>query len=121
MATTTRSNSRSRVEPGSRKTKAAVPKHDALGLNKEQLLEMYYYMLLARSLDERMWLLNRQGKAPFVISVQGHEAGQVGLAFAMERGKDWFVPYYRDLALLLVLGQTPRQVMMSLFSKREEP
>src|SRR5262245_44563600 len=98
-----------------------VPHWKDLGLTEDILREMYYYMVLARSLDERMWLLNRQGKAPFVISVQGHEAGQVGLAFAMERGKDWFVPYYRDLALLLVLGQTPRQVMLSLFSKREEP
>lgn len=99
----------------------ATPHWKDLGLTEDTLREMYYYMVLARSLDERMWLLNRQGKAPFVISVQGHEAGQVGLAFAMERGKDWFVPYYRDLALLLVLGQTPRQVMLSLFSKREEP
>ena len=54
------------------------------------MLEMYCYMVLARALDERMWLLNRQGKAPFVISCQGHEAAQVGAAFALERGKDWF-------------------------------
>src|SRR5438552_4537130 len=80
------------------------PKHEELGLDKEQLLEMYYYMLLARSLDERMWLLNRQGKAPFVISCQGHEAIQVGAVYAMERGKDWFLPYYRDLAMVLALG-----------------
>src|SRR3954465_10446314 len=113
MATTTKP----KVEPGSRKSRAATPRHEALGLTKEQVLEMYYYMLLARALDERMWLLNRQGKAPFVISVQGHEAAQVGLAFAMQPGKDWFVPYYRDLALMLVVGQTPRDVMLSLFAK----
>src|SRR5947209_3453493 len=117
MATTTKP----KVEPGSRKGRSSKLKHEELGLSKEQLLEMYYYMVLARSLDERMWLLNRQGKAPFVISVQGHEAGQVGLAFAMTIGKDWFVPYYRDLALLLVAGQTPRDVMLSLFSKAAEP
>src|SRR5690349_13184970 len=87
-----------------------VPRWQEVGLTPETLQEMYYYMLLARMLDERMWLLNRQGKAPFVISVQGHEAGQVGLGFAMEMGRDWFVPYYRDLALLLVAGQTPRDV-----------
>src|SRR3954464_11636266 len=116
MATTTGT----KVGPGSRK-KAALPKHEELGLSKETLQEMYYYMVLARSLDERMWLLNRQGKAPFVISVQGHEAAQVGLAFAMQPGKDWFVPYYRDLALMLVVGQTPRDVMLSLFAKAAEP
>src|SRR3954466_6439736 len=116
MATTTGT----KVGPGSRK-KAASPKHEELGLSNETLQEMYYYMLLARMLDERMWLLNRQGKAPFVISVQGHEAGQVGLGFAMEIGRDWFVPYYRDLALMLVAGQTPRDVMLSLFAKATEP
>src|SRR5215218_3429006 len=99
MATT----AKSKAEAGSRKEQAAKPKHEQLGVSKEQFLEMYYYMLLARSLDERMWLLNRQGKAPFVISCQGHEAIQVGLSFAMERGTDWFLPYYRDLAMCLAL------------------
>ena len=53
MATTTKS----KVEPGSRKSRAAVPKHEELGLSKEQLLDMYYYMLLARSLA----LVDRRG------------------------------------------------------------
>jgi 2-oxoisovalerate dehydrogenase E1 component alpha subunit len=101
--------------------KAAAPPHEELGLTKEQLLEMYYYMLLARSLDERMWLLNRQGKAPFVISCQGHEAIQVGTVAAMERGKDWFLPYYRDLAMCLALGYTPREAMLQHFARRDEP
>jgi 2-oxoisovalerate dehydrogenase E1 component alpha subunit len=99
----------------------AQPLHEQLGLNEETLLDMYYYIVLARRLDERMWQLNRQGKAAFVISCQGQEAAQVGTAFGMERGKDWYVPYYRDLGLMLCLGQTPRQVMLSLFAKAEEP
>ncbi|HEY0069332.1 MAG TPA: thiamine pyrophosphate-dependent dehydrogenase E1 component subunit alpha [Chloroflexia bacterium] len=82
---------------------------------------MWYYMLLARSLDERMWLLNRQGKAPFVISCQGHEAIQIGVAFAMERGKDWFLPYYRDLGICLALGVTPRETMLQHFAKKDDP
>lgn len=106
---------------GADKVTAAQPRHEELGLSKEQLLEMYYYMLLARSLDERMWLLNRQGKAPFVISCQGHEAIQIGVTFALERGKDWFLPYYRDLGICLVLGMTPREVMLQHFAKRDDP
>jgi 2-oxoisovalerate dehydrogenase E1 component alpha subunit len=117
MATTTKP----KVEPSSRRSKAAKPKHETLGLSKEQLLEMYYYMLLARSLDERMWLLNRQGKAPFVISCQGHEAIQIGMCMAMERGKDWFLPYYRDLGVCLFLGMTPREAMMQHFARHNEP
>ena len=117
MATTTKS----KVEPGSRRGKAATRKHEQLGLSKDQLLEMYYYMLLARSLDERMWLLNRQGKAPFVISCQGHEGIQVGMCMAMERGKDWFLPYYRDLGMMLYVGMTPREAMMQHFARKAEP
>jgi 2-oxoisovalerate dehydrogenase E1 component alpha subunit len=90
-------------------------------LSKEVLLDMFYYMLLARSLDERMWLLNRQGKAPFVISCQGHEAIQIGTVFAMERDKDWFLPYYRDLGMIVTLGVTPREVMLQHFAKGEDP
>ena len=116
MATTTRS----KVGQGSRR-KSAVSRHEELGLSKETLLEMYYYMLLARSLDERMWLLNRQGKAPFVISCQGHEAIQIGSVFALERDKDWFLPYYRDLGMIVTLGVTPREVMMQHFAKKDDP
>jgi 2-oxoisovalerate dehydrogenase E1 component alpha subunit len=61
-------------------------------IDEPTLLEMYRFMLLARAMDERMWLLNRTGKAPFVISCQGHEAAQVGAAFALQRGKDFTLP-----------------------------
>ena len=44
-----------------------------------------------------MWLLNRSGKIPFVISCQGQEAAQVGAAFALNREKDYVLPYYRDV------------------------
>ncbi len=90
-----------------------------LGLNGDQLLEMYYYMLLARSLDERQWLLNRQGKIAFVISCQGQEAAQVGLAYALEKGKDFVCPYYRDLGFMVTLGQTAKDVMLSVWGRAE--
>src|SRR5215203_1756230 len=47
--------------------------HEALGLDEDDLRRMHYYMLLARRVDERSWILNRQGKAAFVISCQGQE------------------------------------------------
>ncbi|MBW3594820.1 MAG: thiamine pyrophosphate-dependent dehydrogenase E1 component subunit alpha [Actinobacteria bacterium] len=96
-------------------------KHTDLGLKEEDLLEMYRYMLLARYCDERQWALNRQGKAPFVVPVSGHEAAQVGSAWAFEKGKDVFCPYYRDMALVLVAGFTPRDVFLGLYGKAEDP
>ena len=95
--------------------------HTDLGLKEEDVLEMYRFMLLARGCDERQWALNRQGKAPFVVPVSGHEAAQVGSAWAFERGKDVFCPYYRDMALILVAGFTPRDVFLGLFGKKDDP
>lgn len=69
-------------------------RHKELGLSDEQVIEMYRTMLLARKVDERMWLLNRAGKIPFVISCQGQEAAQVGASFALNRDEDYVAPYY---------------------------
>jgi 2-oxoisovalerate dehydrogenase E1 component alpha subunit len=76
---------------------------------------------LSRKLDERMWLLHRQGKVPFHISGLGQEACQVGMAFAMQPGTDWLHPYYRDMAFVLALGMQPRHLMLALFGKAEDP
>ncbi|WP_205135906.1 thiamine pyrophosphate-dependent dehydrogenase E1 component subunit alpha [Virgibacillus halotolerans] len=82
---------------------------------------MYKTMLLARKLDERMWLLNRAGKIPFVISCQGQEAAQVGAAFALDNAKDYIAPYYRDLGIVLAFGMTAKDLMLSGFAKAEDP
>src|SRR5438067_6267673 len=100
---------------------AAQPKHVALGLTCEQLVAMYEKLLEARMLDQKMWVLNRQGKAAFVISCQGQEAAQVGSAYALDRHKDFFLPYYRDLGVVLVQGMTMRDVMLGVFARRDDP
>jgi 2-oxoisovalerate dehydrogenase E1 component alpha subunit len=68
-----------------------------------------------------MWQLNRAGRAPFVVSGQGHEAAQVGAAFALDRDKDILLPYYRDLALCLVWGLSPRDVLMAALQRAADP
>ena len=92
-----------------------------MGLSDEQLLTMYRQMVLARAIDRRMWVLNRQGKAPFVISGQGHEAAQVGAAAALRPGVDWLVPYYRDLAFCIAMGMTALDFMYSVYARRDDP
>lgn len=92
-----------------------------MALTADTQREMFWMLVLSRRLDERAWMLHRQGKIAFHISGIGHEAAQVGAAFAIRRGEDWVAPYYRDLALLLCLGYTPRDFMLSLMGKAEEP
>ncbi len=96
-------------------------RHQALGLTDQEAVDMYKTMLLARKIDERMWLLNRSGKIPFVISCQGQEAAQVGAAFALDREMDYVLPYYRDLGVVLAFGMTAKDLMMSGFAKAADP
>lgn len=97
------------------------PRHLQLGLDDEQVLEMYWHILLARRLDERMWILHRQHEVAFHVSGIGHEAVQVGAAYALRRGHDFVLPYYRDLCLSLSLGLTPRTLMLALYGKAGDP
>jgi 2-oxoisovalerate dehydrogenase E1 component alpha subunit len=92
-----------------------------MSLSEETLREMFASMLMARRLDERAWVLHRQGKIAFHISGIGHEAAQVGTVYALRRGHDWFVPYYRDLAMMIALGMTPLDFMLGLMGKQGEP
>lgn len=93
--------------------------YKSVGLDTSELKSMYKWMDLGRKIDERMWLLNRAGKIPFVISCQGQEATQIGMAFAMQEG-DISSPYYRDLALVTYLGMTPLDSMLAAFGKRDD-
>jgi 2-oxoisovalerate dehydrogenase E1 component alpha subunit len=90
-------------------------------LTPDTLKSIYHDMALARALDDRMWILNRAGKAPVVYSSNGHEAVQVGSAYALRRGQDWVVPYYRDLALMVALGMTPRDIFLHLLGRADDP
>jgi 2-oxoisovalerate dehydrogenase E1 component alpha subunit len=92
-----------------------------LGLSPDDLLEMYRLMVITRAVDERMWILNRAGKIPFVISGQGHEGAQVGIAYGLRKGHDWMVPYYRSVASLIAFGMSPREIMLAQFAKGVDP
>jgi 2-oxoisovalerate dehydrogenase E1 component alpha subunit len=97
-----------------------ISKHQRLGLTDDQAVEMYSYMNLARKYDERGIMLQRAGKVPFTVSGIGQESGQVGMAFAMQPLKDYFLPYYRDYGFVLSIGMTVKDLMLSLFSKAED-
>jgi 2-oxoisovalerate dehydrogenase E1 component alpha subunit len=62
-------------------------------------------------------MLNRMGKGPFAVTGEGHEAAQVGTAFALTPGKDWALPYYRDLGVALTLGMTPLDLLLAHLSR----
>jgi 2-oxoisovalerate dehydrogenase E1 component alpha subunit len=96
-------------------------RHVELGLTREQVIGALRGMIVARELDDRLWLLNRQGKIHFVITSAGHEATQFGCAWAINTGRDYVVPYYRDMALVMAMGQTPLDILLHAMGKQDDP
>ncbi len=91
-------------------------------LTPDDLSDFYRRMVYCRTIDERIWALNRQGKVPIAASSQGHEAAQLGSLLAAEKDGDCFLfPYYRDLALKFAAGLTAEQVMRSFMGKAGDP
>ncbi len=95
--------------------------HESLGLSREQLVRGLEQMITAREVDDRLWLLSRQGKAHFVITSAGHEATQLGCAWAINVGHDYVVPYYRDMALVMAMGQSALDILLHAMGKSGDP
>jgi 2-oxoisovalerate dehydrogenase E1 component alpha subunit len=93
----------------------------SVDLTDADLVGMFRFVALARALDERMWILNRAGRIPFVISGQGHEGAQVGIAWAFERGHDWIAPFYRSIATCLTFGMSARDILTAQYATANDP
>lgn len=93
----------------------------SVGLSDDDLIAMYRMIALARALDERMWILNRAGRIPFVISGQGHEGAQVAMAWPLTKGHDWIAPFYRSIATCLTFGMHPRDIMTAQYATAADP
>lgn len=91
-----------------------------MDLSRDQLLDLYYKMFLARTVGERERMLNRMGKGPFAVTGEGHEAAQVGAAYALRPRHDWVLPYYRDIGVALTIGQTPRDLLLAHLSRAQD-
>lgn len=92
-----------------------------LGSSRHHALRAYYFMVLAREISRKAWLLNRQGRVLFTMPCDGQEAADVGSAYALRPGSDFVLPYARDLPALLVLGMTAREVMLNCFARAADP
>ena len=86
-------------------------------MEKNKLIKILQTALISRALDERIWMLNRQGRAAIAASGQGHEISQLGCVEALDSIKDHFLIYYRQFTLMLALGTTPEEQLRNFLAK----
>jgi pyruvate dehydrogenase E1 component alpha subunit/2-oxoisovalerate dehydrogenase E1 component alpha subunit len=99
---------------------AAAP----VALSRDQLVEIYYYLRLTRTLEERLTALYRQSKViGGLFRSLGQEGESVASAYALERGrrKDVLSPLIRNLGSLLVMGARPLEILRQYMAKAESP
>src|ERR1700682_3398765 len=90
-------------------------------LDEKTLKQWFNFILLGRQVDYRFQVLNRQGRAPFIISCAGHEAAQIGVSWPFKPKHDWLAPYYRDVVLCMRMGVTPLDLMLAVLAKPADP
>lgn len=118
---TSRTSSRGAVR--AREAGAAPPSRPSAALSLEQKLEMYRYMRLTRSLEERLVNLYRQTKVVGgLFRSLGQEADAVGSAYALDRAKgDFLSPLIRNLGSMLVQGAEPVEIIRQYMAKGDSP
>jgi TPP-dependent pyruvate/acetoin dehydrogenase alpha subunit len=90
-------------------------------LSRQQLLDLYYWMRLTRTLEERLVALYRQTKVVGgLFRSLGQEADSVGSAYALER-RDILSPLIRNLGSMLVKGATPVEILRQYMAKADSP
>lgn len=100
--------------------------NSSMSLTKSQLLEMYKFLRLTRTLEDWIYYIctSQNPKDPLIIGKgylsTGQEAVSVGAAFTLEKG-DWMAQSHRDFGALLVRGMTLDELLAQYFSKAKSP
>jgi len=108
------------ARPASAAPAAAIP----AGLGKDQLLELYRFLRLTRTLEERLVALYRQSKViGGLFRSLGQEGESVASAYALERGpnRDILSPLIRNLGSMLVMGAPPIEILRQYMAKANSP
>ena len=102
-----------------RSTAASSPRFH--GLKADDLIGLYRTMYTSRRTDDEEIRLKKLNLIFFQISGAGHEAVLTAAGKLLRPGYDWFYPYYRDRALCLQLGMTPKEMFLSALACEDDP
>jgi TPP-dependent pyruvate/acetoin dehydrogenase alpha subunit len=102
-------------------SKPAPPIRESQYLSKQQVIEIYRWMLLNRRMETALENLYKQGKVVGgVYFGLGQEGCSCASAYALGKD-DWMGPMIRNQGALLVRGFAPRDIMMQYMAKSGSP
>jgi TPP-dependent pyruvate/acetoin dehydrogenase alpha subunit len=97
------------------------PIRESKYLSKQQLIEIYRWMVLNRRMETALENLYKQGKVVGgVYFGLGQEACSCASAYALGKD-DWMGPMIRNQGSLLVRGFVPADIMMQYMAKSDSP
>lgn len=100
---------------------AATADRPSTQLSRDQIVDLYYWMRLTRTLEERLVALYRQTKVVGgLFRSLGQEADAVGCAYALEQ-RDIMSPLIRNMGAMLVKGATPVEILKQYMAKADSP
>lgn len=80
-------------------------------ISDDLLLKLYHGIVLGRRFDERMLILQRQGRIGTFAPIKGQEASQIGAVAALEP-EDWLVPSFRESAAEIWRGRSMESILL---------
>jgi 2-oxoisovalerate dehydrogenase E1 component len=83
--------------------------------------ELYRKMIGVFYIEERLKILNTQGKISFLSSTRGHETAQIGTVMLLKPGHDWFFTYYREKATVYAAGVPAKDIFLHMLSREGDP
>ncbi len=89
-------------------------------IRRADLVKAWKLMNTAKALTD-LYEENKDVTAKYVHATsRGHEAIQIALGMQLQ-ACDYVYPYYRDDSILLGIGMTPKELMMQLLAKKNDP
>lgn len=89
-------------------------------LDNNALIDIHSKMLLTRRVGQRLYSLTSMGKGSLAVGAEGQEAVQVASAYALRSGYDWVYPYYRDIGVVIALGDNIDNLFLAHFARSED-
>lgn len=89
------------------------------GLDVAEVEHLYRYLVITRTLDQKLVTLQRQGRIGFHVGSLGEEASIIGSTYAIPT-TDWIFPCYREFGSALLRGLSLQKFVDNMFGNASD-